>query len=105
MAQIERVLFAVGLKGGIVLATDGATVAFDVREISDSIDDLGYCSLPRDTGLYLFEGTPTTSAYHIGDGHYEPETVWNGTVRPVKPEEFAALLAMTPPPEPNDFEP
>lgn len=99
---VERALIAVSVRGvPVVLATDSIWIANDCEEVSDSAEDIGLadakdCPTP---GLYLWEGTGKVVNDGTYDGPPEPTIHYEGTLRPVKPEEVAELYAMVPPPE------
>lgn len=101
-SKVERVLIARGSNGTeVILATDGPWVASEIDNINDRCEETigeGWAD-KQPPGLYLLELTAEVDSYHVGDGAYEPETQWDGTCRPVKPEELAELLAMKPPEE------
>ncbi len=92
----ERALIAVGMhKAAIVLATDGPWLASDVEQITANVDDIGLCDTPEAPGLYLFTGYARRMFY--GLEQTDGGIVWEGTVRPVTPDELPSLLAMRPP--------
>ncbi len=94
-----RALIGTVISGSpVVLATDQSQVAFDCESVTHGVDDIG---LARDEdfptpGLYLWEGVSRLEWPDTLEGG-GPEIVYRGTVRPVLPEEVAALYAMTPP--------
>lgn len=102
----QRALIGTDQRGiPIVLATDGDWIGFDCENITTGAEDIGLvdhkdCPEP---GLYLWEGYGQVENGGSWDC-VEPETVYHGTVRKVRPEEVAALYAMTPPPEPEPEE-
>jgi hypothetical protein len=83
----------------VVLATDSAWVAWDCEHVCTGAEDIGLAST-RDCyperGLYLWEGYSQIGYVGAWDCQ-EPDTVYHGTVRRVRPEEVAELYAMTPP--------
>jgi hypothetical protein len=96
----ERALIGTDATGGpIILATDGATVAFDCEEVSTNAEDIGLGRSKdfTEAGLYLWEGTAKMESGGAPWEPGEPEVVYTGTIRKVAPEEVAELYAMEPP--------
>lgn len=92
----ERALLGTDVLGRlIVLATDGEWLANDCLEIGTHADDIGLTDKVFPPGLYLWEGTASMedSAYLLDPPDWE--TVYRGTIRPIRPEEVAGLYAMT----------
>lgn len=85
----------------VILATDSVVIFGCCEYICTGAEDVGLCAIKEclTPGLYLWEGEgrweDTGSPWEPG----EPEMVWRGKLRPVKPEEVAELYAMTPPEE------
>lgn len=91
-------------KLAIVLATNSPTLAFDLEEISNNTSDVGLEDPPA-PGVWLYEGAVTRGAYHVSDGHYEPELVYEGTYRLIRTDdELADLMELSPPKEPEPEE-
>lgn len=105
-SKTERALIARDQRGFLtVLATDGPWIAGDCENVSTGAEDIGLVD-DRDCpgpGLFLFTGFGRVEHGGAWDGAYEPEVVYHGTVRPVRPDEAAELFAMTPP-DPAGFE-
>lgn len=101
-----KVLIVESLLGRpFVLRTDSRWCAWDVENIgSDLCEDLGIDYCPTPSGFCLFEGLIKVDTNHVGDGQYEPETVYEGKARPVEIDELSTLLAMVPPDDPNEQE-
>lgn len=102
MSEKARILIAQSLaRSGNVIATDSAWVAMEVDAISSYTDDLGILTPEEnksDPGIYLWEGTLEASFSQTFEGGCEPDgTEYTGTLRPIRPEELAELLAMSPP--------
>lgn len=98
--KIQRALIGVDQRGvPVVLATDGEGIACDCDNVCTGAEDIGLLDgrdLPK-PGLYLWTGTSKIETHQYGIDVYEPEVVYTGTVRPVKPEEVEELYAMQPP--------
>jgi hypothetical protein len=98
---VQRALLATDWRGRtFVLATDGAGIAADVNEVSADAEEIGLigrkeCGAP---GLYLWEGTSRLEL-ESWEAVRPTEVVYDGTVRVVRPDEAAALFALTPPEE------
>jgi hypothetical protein len=98
----KRVLLGTDLHGSaIILATDSPWVAFDCEEISNDAEEIGLINGKDcpDPGLYLWEGE---GRLENGNSEYGPDVIYTGTIRPVAPDELAALYAMTPPEDFSD---
>lgn len=103
----ERIRVLIGLsifRQAFVMATDSSTVAWDCGELSEACVDLGIDSCPSETGFCLFEGTVKVDSYDSPAGDSGPEVVYEGKARPVELHELPVLLAMKPPPGPEDEE-
>jgi hypothetical protein len=103
--KTERALVGTDCRGSpIVLATDSGEIACSCEQVSSGAEDIGLvddkdCPTP---GLYLWEGTSRLETNRGAPWEpAEPEVVFTGTLRPVRPEEVAALYALTPPEEPE----
>lgn len=96
----ERALLATDLLGKVVvLATDGAAVAYMADAVSTDADECGLVDSTiecREPGLWLWEGTASLE-YETHEATYPTETVFRGAVRRVKAEEVAELYGMEPP--------
>lgn len=91
-----------------VMATDSRSVKWDCEEISECCEDLGIDYCDSETGFCLFDGTVEIKTYGSPAGEFEPdvvyEVVYEGKARPVELHELPVLLAMKPPPGPEDEE-
>jgi len=103
----ERVRVLIGIsicRQSFVMATDSITVAWDCDEISEACEDLGIDECQSETGFCLFEGTVKVQSYDSPAGDSGPEVIYEGAARPVELHELPALLAMKPPPGPEEEE-
>lgn len=102
MSPIQRALIGTDQRGiPIILATDGAWIAAECDNVSTGAEDYGLvdgkdCHEP---GLYLWEGRGQVISQGAPWDCPELETVYEGTLRKVLPEEVAALYTMKPPEE------
>ena len=104
MAQEKaRILIALGLcRKAVILATDSAWVEEEVDSISPDPDDIGILAASdyeHSPGIYLWEGTLSTVMCGSRDSP-EPETRYEGAVRPVYGREISHLLDTLRPPTP-----
>jgi hypothetical protein len=94
---VERALLARDVRGvTTVLATDGSYTDWICEEVTSAAGDVGLPEIPDDQppGLYLAEGR--WKPYASGPD-YHTEFDFDGTVRPVTPDEVPGLFAMEPP--------
>ncbi len=95
----ERALIGTDANGvAVILATDGGWIASTIEVSTTAAVDVG---LVQDgarlaPGLYLWEGTGALG-YETHEATVPTEVRFRGELRPVRPEEVAALYAMTPP--------
>ncbi len=81
----------------VVLATDSAWLRWDLAEISPFADDVELrCEDATQGRLYLWVGTIREVC--AGED-YHSESRYEGMLRPIRPDEYESLLAMTPPEE------
>lgn len=96
-----KAVVACGLKHiGIVLATDSGTLAFDVAEIANRLEDIGLAE-PPEPGVWLFSGTVRwESGGAPWDGQEPPSPTYDGDYRrPADLAELNAWLELVPPVE------
>lgn len=88
----------------VVLTTDCVNVAWSCENISHSAEDVGLVDQKdcQEPGLYLWEGTSAVENTGCWDGPPEPELVFHGSVRKVRPGEVEELFRLKPPPNPED---
>ena len=102
-----RVLMAVAMNGrAVVVATDSSWIACDVENVSADADDIGLETPTGDAepGLYLWTGTGRMVPQGAGGEYSHSEPEYAGTFRPIRPDEYAELLAMSPPDPPEAAE-
>jgi hypothetical protein len=100
--RVERALIGTDANGiPVILATDSEHIAADLACAGTSAEDVGLCGHLA-PGLYLWEGISKLS-FSSWEAIAPDGTEYQGTLRPVKPEEVAELYAMEPPDQADDL--
>ena len=106
MKERARILLGRGIKNTVVIATDSAWCAFDLSSDglgSDTAFDIGI-EEPTQAGLYLWTGTIGSFASGAYDSP-EVDTIYTTeSLVAVQPGQLLELIAMLPPPDPNEPE-
>lgn len=97
---IERALLGTDLDGVVrILATHSVGIRNTVEGVGTDADECELIDASREcqeAGLYLWEGTSRLEL-ESWDAPFPTEVVYDGSVRPVRPDEVGALYAMHPP--------